>query len=136
MIVQKTFLILIGKLIFSCHYPSRKRKLYSKCLFFLLKNVSNSISDDVTDISDEAATEITDEENSTLELYVGKTFRNWIHVERFIKKYVSANGHGVRIGGGGRVNKATNEIVKRTYLCRHAGKAKPNQTNRTNASSC
>ena len=79
---------------------------------------------------------INTEENNNLELYTGKTFHNWDHVARFMKKYASAKGHGVRIGGGGRVNKETKEVMKRTYLCRHAGKAKPKQTNKTNASSC
>ncbi|CAB4405057.1 unnamed protein product [Rhizophagus irregularis] len=32
--------------------------------------------------------------------------------------------HGVRIGGGGRVDKETCQILKRTYLCRHAGESK------------
>src|ERR1043165_8676984 len=40
-------------------------------------------------------------ENDTMQLYVGKTFRNWNHVERFMKKYATIKGHGVRIGGGG-----------------------------------
>ncbi|CAG8768449.1 26572_t:CDS:2, partial [Dentiscutata erythropus] len=31
-------------------------------------------------------------------------------------------GHGIRIGGGGRVNTKTKKIIKRSYLCRHAGK--------------
>jgi len=89
--------------------------------------MSNSISDDISDEMENT------EENSTLELYVGKAFHNWNHVARFMKKYASANGHGVRIGGGGRVDKATNKIIKRTYLCRHAGKVL-NQTN--SRSSC
>ncbi|GBC11791.2 protein FAR-RED IMPAIRED RESPONSE 1-like [Rhizophagus irregularis DAOM 181602=DAOM 197198] len=32
--------------------------------------------------------------------------------------------HGVRIGGGGRVDKETCQILKRTYLCWHAGESK------------
>ncbi|CAB4412037.1 unnamed protein product [Rhizophagus irregularis] len=32
--------------------------------------------------------------------------------------------HGVRIGGGRRVDKETCQILKRTYLCRHAGESK------------
>ena len=41
-----------------------------------------------------------------------------------MKKYATAKGYGIRIGGGGKLNKATNEVLKRTYLCRYAGKAK------------
>ncbi|CAB4473778.1 unnamed protein product [Rhizophagus irregularis] len=42
------------------------------------------------------------EEDNSLELYVGKTFQNWEHVENFMKKYAATKGHGVRIGGGGK----------------------------------
>ena len=41
-----------------------------------------------------------------------------------MKRYASVKGHGVRIGGGGRVDKETHQILKRTYLCRHAGESK------------
>src|SRR4051812_18502451 len=78
----------------------------------------------------------TEENNNTLELYVGKTFHNWDHVARFMKKYAAAKGHGVRIGGGEKVNKTTNEVMKRSYLCRHAGKAKSKQKVQSNVSSC
>ena len=50
-----------------------------------------------------------------------------------MKKYAATKGHGVRIGGGGKVNKETKEVLKRTYLCRHAGKA--NSKSSQNASS-
>ncbi|CAB5203403.1 unnamed protein product [Rhizophagus irregularis] len=53
------------------------------------------------------------EEDNSLELYVGKTFQNWEHVENFMKKYAATKGHGVRIGGGGKVDKMTNEVMKR-----------------------
>ncbi|CAB4421623.1 unnamed protein product [Rhizophagus irregularis] len=76
------------------------------------------------------------EENSTSELHIGKTFSNWDHVAKFMKRYAAAKGHGVRIGGGGKVNKETKEVIKRTYLCRHAGKAKSDQTIPSNVSSC
>ncbi|CAB5374543.1 unnamed protein product [Rhizophagus irregularis] len=56
------------------------------------------------------------EEDNSLELYVGKTFQNWEHVKNFIKKYAATKGHGVRIGGGGKVDKMTNEVMKRRYL--------------------
>jgi hypothetical protein len=49
-----------------------------------------------------------------------------------MKKYASIKGHGVRIGGGGKVDKATKQVLKRTYLCRHAGKSKST----SNTSSC
>jgi hypothetical protein len=57
-----------------------------------------------------------------------------------MKKYAATKGHGVRIGGGGKVNKAK-EVIKRTYLCRHAGQAKSNRTalmekQHSNTSSC
>ncbi|CAB5363079.1 unnamed protein product [Rhizophagus irregularis] len=76
------------------------------------------------------------EEDNSLELYVGKTFQNWDHVEKFMKKYAAAKGHGVRIGGGGKVDKTTNEVMKRRYLCRHAGKASSKQTTQSNVTSC
>jgi len=75
-------------------------------------------------------------ENNSLDLYVGKTFQNWNHVEKFMKKYAAAKGHGIRIGGGGKVDKTTNEVIKRRYLCRHAGKANSKQTIRSNVTSC
>jgi len=45
-----------------------------------------------------------------------------------MKRYGSVQSHGVRIGGGGKVDKETKEVIKRTYLCQHAGKAKSNRT--------
>ncbi|CAB4374743.1 unnamed protein product [Rhizophagus irregularis] len=68
------------------------------------------------------------EEDNSLELYVGKTFQNWEHVKNFIKKYAATKGHGVRIGGGGKVDKMTNEVMKRRYLYHYAGKASFKQT--------
>lgn len=52
------------------------------------------------------------EENSTSELHIGKIFSNWDHVAKFMKRYAAAKGHGVRIGGGGKVNKETKEVIK------------------------
>ena len=75
-----------------------------------------------------------DEENDTMKLYVGKTFCNWDHVEKFMKKYATIKGHGIRIGGGGRVDKVTKEIMKWVYLCRHAGKAKITASKRKTSS--
>jgi len=49
-----------------------------------------------------------------------------------MKRYASTKGHGVRIGGGRKLDKETNQILKRTYLCRHAGKPKST----SNTSSC
>ncbi|CAG8759637.1 9791_t:CDS:2, partial [Gigaspora rosea] len=37
-------------------------------------------------------------------------------------------GHGIRIGEGGRVNSETQEIIKRTYVCRHSGKPQSDRT--------
>jgi hypothetical protein len=72
------------------------------------------------------------------ELFVGKTFQSWDHVANFMKRYAASKGHGVRIGGGSKINKETNEVIKRTYLCRHAGKAKSSRKplHHSNASSC
>ncbi|CAG8757307.1 9180_t:CDS:2, partial [Rhizophagus irregularis] len=42
----------------------------------------------------------------------------------FMKKYAATKGHKVRIGGEERIDKTTQEITKRIYLCCHAGKAK------------
>ena len=41
-----------------------------------------------------------------------------------MKRYASIKGHGVRIGGGGRVDKENNQVLKRTYLYQHAGESK------------
>ena len=74
------------------------------------------------------------EEEDTTKLYVGKTFRNWNHVANFMKKYAATKGHGVRIGGGERVDKTTQETIKRTYLCCHAEKAKSKASKRQTSS--
>ena len=75
------------------------------------------------------------DKTDNLELYVGKTFQNWDHVANFMKKFAASKGHGIRIRGGSKVNKA-NEVIKRTYLCRHAGKVKSNQIAPSNVSFC
>ncbi|CAG8727759.1 21899_t:CDS:2 [Cetraspora pellucida] len=69
--------------------------------------------DDLSDINN-----LDDDEG----LFVGKTFENWDQVANFMKKYAAAKGHGIRIGGSGRVNAENQKVVKRTYLCYHAGK--------------
>ena len=97
---------------------------YAFCYYSL-----NDMSDNEFEIED-----IAEEEEDTTKLYVGKTFRNWNHVANFMKKYAATKGHGVRIGGGGRVDKTTQEITKRTYLCRHAGKAKSKASKRQTSS--
>ncbi|CAG8653169.1 17353_t:CDS:2, partial [Gigaspora rosea] len=56
------------------------------------------------------------------ELFIGKTFQNWEQVENFIKQYATTKGHGVQIGGGGRIDAEAWQIMKRTYLCQHSGK--------------
>ncbi|CAB4444945.1 unnamed protein product [Rhizophagus irregularis] len=97
---------------------------------------TDSVSDDVCNENIVEEVENTDKSDIS-ELYVGKTFQSWDHVANFMKKFATAKGHGVRIGGGGKVDKAANEVLKRTYLCRHAGKAKSNrQKGPSNASSC
>ncbi|CAB5381812.1 unnamed protein product [Rhizophagus irregularis] len=98
----------------------------------------NGMSDNEYEIEDiaegeeeeEEEEEEKEEEEDTMKLYVGKTFHNWDRVANFMKKYAATKGHGVRIGGGGRVDKTTQEITKRTYLCRHAGKAKSKSSKR------
>ncbi|RIB25197.1 hypothetical protein C2G38_2166556 [Gigaspora rosea] len=72
-------------------------------------------TDDLSDID-------IDNFNDVKEFSVGKTFEDWEQVADFMKKYASIKGHGIRIGGGGRVNTQTKETIKWTYLCRHAGK--------------
>ncbi|GBC14148.2 protein FAR1-RELATED SEQUENCE 5-like [Rhizophagus irregularis DAOM 181602=DAOM 197198] len=102
----------------------------------------NGMSDNEYEIEDiaegeeeeEEEEEEKEEEEDTMKLYVGKTFHNWDRVANFMKKYAATKGHGVRIGGGGRVDKTTQEITKRTYLCRHAGKAKSKSSKRQTSS--
>ena len=74
-------------------------------LFFSLYSISD-------DICNETITTENTEENNTLELHVGKTFGNWDHAAKFMKRYTAAKGHGIRIGGGGKVNKETKEVIK------------------------
>ncbi|CAG8707921.1 9757_t:CDS:2, partial [Rhizophagus irregularis] len=62
--------------------------------------------------------------SSEITIYVSKTFQSWEYVEKFMQRYASVKGHGVRIGGGGRVDKKTCQILKRTYLCQHADESK------------
>ena len=52
------------------------------------------------------------EENNTSELYVDKTFCNWDHVAKFMKKCVIAKGHRVQIGSSEKVDKTINEVIK------------------------
>jgi len=75
---------------------------------------------------------------NTAELFIDKHFQSWDHVANFIKKYSAFKGHRVQIGGSGKIDKATNKIIKWTYLCQHAEKVKFNQKllNYSNASSC
>lgn len=77
----------------------------------------NSVFDGVYDENDETMVEDADQ----LKIYVGKTFHDWDHLAKFMAKYAAAKGHGIRIGGGGKKDNTTQEIKKRTYLCRHAG---------------
>jgi hypothetical protein len=51
-----------------------------------------------------------------------------------MKKYAAIKGHGIRIGEGGRVDKTTQEITKRTYLYHHAEKAKSKLSKRQTSS--
>ncbi|CAB5373679.1 unnamed protein product [Rhizophagus irregularis] len=69
------------------------------------------VSDDVCNENIVEEVENTDKSDIS-ELYVGKTFQSWDHVANFMKKFATAKGHGVRIGGGGKVDKATNEVLK------------------------
>ena len=64
------------------------------------------------DICSEMESTKENEENCSLDLYIGKTFQNWDYVERFMKKYATSKDHGIRIGGGEKVNKTTKEVTK------------------------
>ncbi|RIA95451.1 hypothetical protein C1645_816683 [Glomus cerebriforme] len=68
---------------------------------------------------DENTKENDTEENNTLKLYIGKTFHNWDHVVRFMKKYAIAKGHEVRIGGSGKKGKGYLEVT--TFNDKHIG---------------
>ncbi|CAG8784451.1 36699_t:CDS:2, partial [Gigaspora margarita] len=81
--------------------------------------------DSIEELSDTDSDEFNDAEDIP-ELFVGKTFQDWNQVEKFMKKYAATKGHGVRIGGGGRKNAKTQQIMKRVYLCRHSGKPPEN----------
>ena len=89
----------------------------------------------MTVLSYSISEEIADIEKDT-NLFVGKAFQSWEHVTNFMKRYAAVKGHGVRIGGGGKVDKTTNEVLKRRYLCRHVGKTTSKQTTQSNISSC
>ncbi|GBC15562.2 hypothetical protein RIR_jg13878.t1 [Rhizophagus irregularis DAOM 181602=DAOM 197198] len=70
----------------------------------------------IEDIAEREEEEEEGNEEDTMKLYVGKTFHNWDYVVNFMKKYAITKGHGVRIGGEGKVDKITQEITnKHTY---------------------
>ncbi len=48
----------------------------------------------------------------TAELFVSKHFQSWDHVANFMKKYFVFKGYRVQIGGGDKIDKATNEVIK------------------------
>ena len=97
----------------------------------MIQHISNKTTILFYSISDE----ITEIEKDT-NLFVGKIFQNWEHVEKFMKRYAIVKGYGVRIDGGGRIDKTSNEVIKRRYLCHHAGKATSKRTIQSNVSSC
>ncbi|PKK66842.1 hypothetical protein RhiirC2_714563 [Rhizophagus irregularis] len=90
--------------------------------------------EDIAEGNDEEEEEKEEKEN-TMKLYIGKTFYKWDRVANFMKKYAATKGHGVRIGGGERVDKTIQEIIKRIYLYHHAGKAK-SKSSKKQTSSC
>jgi len=51
-------------------------------------------------------------DTDAVELFVDKTFQSWNHVANFMKRYAASKGHGIRIGGGSKVNKVTNKVIK------------------------
>ncbi|PKC53887.1 hypothetical protein RhiirA1_478378, partial [Rhizophagus irregularis] len=63
--------------------------------------LTGDVSDDVCNENIVEEVENTDKSDIS-ELYVGKTFQSWDHVANFMKKFATAKGHGVRIGGGGK----------------------------------
>ncbi|CAB4412083.1 unnamed protein product [Rhizophagus irregularis] len=67
-------------------------------------------------------------------IYVSKTFQSWEYVEKFMQRYAFVKGYGVRIGGGRRVDKEICQILKRTYLYRHAGESKASTSCRVGCS--
>ena len=69
------------------------------------------ISNKTTILSYSISDEITEIEKNT-NLFVGKIFQNWEYVEKFMKKYATVKGHEVRISGGGRIDKTSNEVIK------------------------
>ncbi|CAB4465106.1 unnamed protein product [Rhizophagus irregularis] len=90
------------------------------------EGTSNIKSNKSCEISESETSETLGSETNSSEItiYVSKTFQSWEYIEKFMQRYASIKGHGVRIGGGGRVDKETCQILKRTYLCRHAGESK------------
>ncbi len=46
------------------------------------------------------------------ELFISKHFQSWDHVANFMKKYSASKGHKVQIGDSGKLNKATNKVIK------------------------
>ncbi|CAG8718910.1 12563_t:CDS:2, partial [Funneliformis mosseae] len=61
--------------------------------------------------TDSISDEIADIEKDT-NLFVGKSFQSWDHVAKFMKRYAAAKGHRIRIGGGRKIDKMTNEKGK------------------------
>ena len=107
-----------------------------KIIFIISEPDTTTISEsDTTTISTISEPDENYEESSSeIAICIGKTFQSWNHVAKFMKKYAAAKGHGVRIGGGGKVDKITKEVLKRTYLCRHAGKANSKSSQRVSSS--
>ncbi|CAG8739708.1 7695_t:CDS:2, partial [Cetraspora pellucida] len=81
--------------------------------------------DSAEDFSD--IDEFDDNEEETLELFIGQ-------VEKFMKKYATAKGYGIRIGGGERTDTTTQKVIKHVYLCHHA--EKPSEKMQPNGMSC
>ncbi|PKK55281.1 hypothetical protein RhiirC2_802834 [Rhizophagus irregularis] len=52
-----------------------------------------------------------------LEYDSAEEFSDTDRLTNFMKKYAAIKGHRVRIGGEERVDKITQEITKRIYLC-------------------
>ncbi|EXX59077.1 hypothetical protein RirG_191940 [Rhizophagus irregularis DAOM 197198w] len=80
----------------------------------------------IEDIAEREEEEEEGNEEDTMKLYVGKTFHNWDYVVNFMKKYAITKGHGVRIGGEGKVDKITQEITNKHTCITMLKKLSPN----------
>ena len=81
-----------------------------------------------------------DKTDKTDDLYVGKQFVSWQEVALFLDDYCIQKGFGYRKGRSKKDNENIEEIIKRTFLCNHAGiyesKKMANLDDQRNKTSC